>query len=486
MTGYLKKPPRQLIGTTSNVMDRFYVEQPQQEELGKKSLKGTKRRREDQEDEKPDAPNRQRVGNGERHRPRPGDKLKVLMDLMKKYKRNDIHKLLKEAIRKDEDEDYDTVLDLLAVPTNRIVAQNAAKLLCSAEPRFYHELFMEETTEEEIDCHLDTNKLLSVEESHTLFKEWAKEKRSAVKSGTYWLVCLFAVIFRKVPKRNTFLCVGAASSGKTFWTDPVLWLQQYVGLSANDSHFCFAELAHSKVGLINELKFNRDTLEIYKQIGEGKDCMVPVKNQGLGSCDSQLIVITVNQETWAALPEGREAMEERSFYFHFLSKSKVLAEHKSRNTNKGINPYWLKGVFSVLTEALHNVNLPELLEKRDFTLPIWRHLDELLLMNEAEDGIYGEIDWSSDSDIEPEEGYDIPDTYKEDETAKLLKAAAEQLIEIVPTGEKYKPIIEPITPVTFNFNDELPDIIIETEMGPAKVWAERPPKPWRPWELSPC
>ncbi|KAL3879851.1 hypothetical protein ACJMK2_032130 [Sinanodonta woodiana] len=125
---------------------------------------------------------------------------------------------------------------------------------------------MSETTEA-INEHCDIEKLLTVEQSHDLFKAWAKEIRSAIKSGTYWLTCLYATIFRKVPKRNTFLCVGAASSGKTFWTDPVLWLQQYVGLSANDSHFCFAELAHSKIGLINELKFNRDTLEIYKQIG---------------------------------------------------------------------------------------------------------------------------------------------------------------------------------------------------------------------------
>ncbi|KAL3855336.1 hypothetical protein ACJMK2_014552 [Sinanodonta woodiana] len=126
MTGYLKKPPRQLIGTTSIAMDRFYADTPVQEELGKKSqARGTKRRSEDEEDEEPEAPKRQRVGDNKRQRTRPGDKLKLLMDLMRKYKRNDIHKLLKEAIRKDEDEDYVTLLDLLAVPTNRIVAQNA-------------------------------------------------------------------------------------------------------------------------------------------------------------------------------------------------------------------------------------------------------------------------------------------------------------------------------------------------------------------------
>ncbi|KAL3871660.1 hypothetical protein ACJMK2_039644 [Sinanodonta woodiana] len=371
MTGYLKQPPRQLIGTTSIAMDRHYTETSVKETVGKKSpARGTKRRIEGEEYEEPEAPKRQRVGNDKRQR-RPGDRLKTLMDLMRKYKRNDIHKMLKEAIRKDEDEDYDTLLDFLAVPSNRIVAQNAAKLLCSSEPQ-------------EINEHLDVNKLLSVEQSRELFKARAKEKRGCVKSGTYWLLCLFATMFRKVPKRNTFLCVGAASSGMTFWTDPVLCLQQYVGLSANDSHFCFAELAHSKVGLINELKFNRDTLEIYKQIGEGKDCMVPVKNQGLGSCDAQPIIVT--------------AMEERSFYFHFNSKSKVLAEHKSKNTNKGINPYWLKGVFSVLIEAIEGVNVPDLIEKRDFNDPIWRKLDELLCMDETKDGIYGEVDSESSDD----------------------------------------------------------------------------------------
>ncbi|KAL3854160.1 hypothetical protein ACJMK2_013438, partial [Sinanodonta woodiana] len=60
MTGYLKQPPRQLIGTTSISMDRHYAETPVNE-TGKKSLAGSKRKREDEKDEGPNTPKRHKA-----------------------------------------------------------------------------------------------------------------------------------------------------------------------------------------------------------------------------------------------------------------------------------------------------------------------------------------------------------------------------------------------------------------------------------------
>lgn len=384
MTGYLKQPPRQFVGSTSIAMDRHWAD-TQMKDAGKKSPGGKKRRMEDEEDEEAPTPKRQRgENNGSFNKPRPGDRIKRLMELMRKYRKCAVDQMIRRAAIEGNDEDYDELLDFYASPSCKLWVAAARKLMCNGEPRTYAELFMEETTLDNIGQYLDINKFLSPTESHELYKLWAKEKRGSIKSGTYFLTCLYAVLFKKVPKRNTFMCYGSASSGKTFWTDPALWLDQYVGLSANDSHFCFAELAHSKVALINELRFNRDTLDIYKQLGEGKDCMVPVKNQGMGEANSQPIIITVNTEPWAACPEGREAMDERSFMFHFQSKSKCLGEHKVKNVNKGINPFWLKGVFTVLSECLADVNIPDLLENKDFSKPIWRHLDASLDMYETE------------------------------------------------------------------------------------------------------
>ncbi|KAK3580175.1 hypothetical protein CHS0354_001308 [Potamilus streckersoni] len=228
--------------------------------------------------------------------------------MMVKYQKTDIFKIIREVTLKGNDDDAADLLDNLGRGSQaRILVQNAARLLCSWDPRTYSEIFMEETTEQNVlEQFGDT--VLSVTETHDLLNQWSKEKRGAIKSGTYYLLAMYGVVFRKVPKCNTFMCVGAPGSGKTYWTDPVLWLNQYVGQSVNGSHFCFAELAHSKIGLINELRFNRDTLDSFKQIAENRDCMVAVKNNGMGDYDNQPIIVTVNTEPWTAISEGKDAI----------------------------------------------------------------------------------------------------------------------------------------------------------------------------------
>lgn len=398
--GYLKQPPRIYIGATSIQMDNLFQRIPMQ----------LKRKGDEDNDTPPTKKTKESAI----------DKMDKLQGLMEKYKESSIRSLLNRAKKRNNNEDVIFLKNLLCSSTGNRLESAAALCLLQDEIRDYAHIFMDDTTEEDLPNYLDMENYMTGPECHQLFMKWAEEMKDSISSGTYFLTCMYAVLFKKVQKRNTLILTGAASSGKTFLTNPVLWLKQFVGKVGNDSHFSFADLVTSKIAYINEIVFMKSNFNTLKELMEGLSTNVAVKNEPLQEVQSQPVIMTVNDLPWelATNVEGaKEAVLERSYMFNFTKASEVLRQHKRDTTNKAMNPYWLKGVFTVLEEALADTNMAILLEDKELKTPIWKELDQLLYMEKTIENPCYESEEEDMESINYKEG--SIDSDWEDDTALL-------------------------------------------------------------------
>lgn len=368
---YLLQEPREFVSAKPAGLKKWIMEQPVKKELTRAiPLK----RRHIEDDEGPEMKSEKLTLN------KSGIILEDLVDIFRKYHRKSIVSCLALTRENGDHESYSKLFNILAGSNCAQLEKKAASLVSLSDPRKFYDIFMEGTSEENIKINSETV-YASTKETHELFTKWGEEYQYALKSPTYFLVSMYAVAKQRIPKQNTFLMIGAASCGKTFWTDPLLWQSNYVGRTTNDSHFCFADLTTSKVALMNELRFNRETIEIWKGLGEGKETPVPIKNLNFGNVPSQPLVMTVNIEPWAGCSEARAPVLERSFEFRLNTPSKVLKAHKKSRESCAANPMWLRHCFTIIENNLKGLNLTEFMHQDPNSDPNWLLLEQELELN---------------------------------------------------------------------------------------------------------
>lgn len=114
-----------------------------------------------------------------------------------------------------------------------------------------------------------------------------------------FLLALYNIIERNIPKTNTFLLYGPPSSGKNFFIDMIL---AYVlntgqfGIANRHNGFSFQDGHGKRIILWDEPNYASDMLELMKMILGGGDCKVRVKQKhDTPLCRTPVIILTNNR-----------------------------------------------------------------------------------------------------------------------------------------------------------------------------------------------
>ena len=128
------------------------------------------------------------------------------------------------------------------------------------------------------------------------------------------------IIDKKVSKVNTLLIVGEPSSGKTFFTNSLLWLLWNFGKIRNGSGkggdtFPFGDALDKRVNDWSECKLGSDSfVDTAKLAWEGQPCSVNAKYKSDCTLNRTPILITCNAEPWLMCPKEKRAFKDRCSY----------------------------------------------------------------------------------------------------------------------------------------------------------------------------
>lgn len=264
----------------------------------------------------------------------------------KKYGSNKIVECIGIAKRKEEHDDVHELEEMFSKPFSGQIELKAKQMLeyACADKETYFEKLVKECTASCV--HQSGKAFLSIEQTHELFKDWCNDQNH--KDPVLTMLQIYEILAQKSPKKNLLLVIGESNAGKSFWTRPLGFLDQYVGQITNDSHFMYANLCTSKLGIMNELRFSREQLEVFKNIAEGLSTEVPVKNSGTKRVFKQPIILTTNVAPWEAAPEMEVHIRNRAQVVSCPSVSGALAQHAKDNTNVDANPLYFVEQFKKL------------------------------------------------------------------------------------------------------------------------------------------
>ena len=93
-----------------------------------------------------------------------------------------------------------------------------------------------------------------------------------------FLLELYCVLDKSIPKVNCFTLQGQSNAGKTYWTQPLMENNDVIGQTIQSSDFAFQNCVGKEVIQIPELKFTKpEQIEEAKKIFEGFSTMVNIK-----------------------------------------------------------------------------------------------------------------------------------------------------------------------------------------------------------------
>lgn len=271
------------------------------------------------------------------------NKVEILKTIITKHNKKTVPDLLQSIIEMGDKSELELFRTLRLGPNFQLILSQALSEL-ELEARQRGDTYIDHYIQ---NCSYKEN-TFNVTQTTYLFLQWCKEQR--IVPGEF-LLQLFCVLDKALPKINCFTLQGQSNAGKTYWTQPLMDNSDVVGQTIQSADFAYQNCIGKDIIQIPELKFTKpEQVEESKKIFEGLGTMVNVKNKEPARLQRTPVVLTCNQLPWTGFENEKSALENRMFRYLNLKPSDVL----SGLGDRGPDPRFYGEVFGYIREEITN------------------------------------------------------------------------------------------------------------------------------------
>ena len=176
---------------------------------------------------------------------------------------------------------------------------------------------------------LERNYYLELDESNRVAEDLLKLQYNDNLAA--FLIRLYNITEKLIPKKNSMMITGPPNSGKTFFFDMVTSFYLNVGTVANivrGEHFPLNDCIHRRILMWNEPNCCLSAWEMVKMLTGGDSCPAKIKYQGDQIVSRTPLIITSNKD----FIRQNQYFETR-VYFEKWNRASFLA-----NINQKLNP----------------------------------------------------------------------------------------------------------------------------------------------------
>nr|AWV66973.1 Non-structural ORFs [Ambidensovirus sp.] len=148
-----------------------------------------------------------------------------------------------------------------------------------------------------------------------------------IDNAKEFLTNLVAVIDKTIPKKNTFVIIGAPSAGKTYFMRSLFKLAWKYGLIRNNKKggdsFTYQDAIGCRIVEWNEcLLMGQEEVETAKLVWEGATAAVNVKYKSNQRLLRTPLIVTTNSSPWRLLHHNvdKKAFQDRCFLYHWKAQ----------------------------------------------------------------------------------------------------------------------------------------------------------------------
>lgn len=186
------------------------------------------------------------------------NKVEILKNIINKYNKKTIADLLASIIEGGDRSELELFRTLRLGPNFQLVLSQAVTEL-DMESKKRGETFIDHFLES---CTPKENTFNTTQTTYS-FLQWRKEQR--IVPGEF-LLQLYCVLDKSIPKVNCFALQDQSNAGKTYWTQMLMENQDVIGQTIQSSDFAFQNCVGKEIIQIPELKFTKP-----EQVEEGKN-----------------------------------------------------------------------------------------------------------------------------------------------------------------------------------------------------------------------
>ena len=220
-----------------------------------------------------------------------------------------------------------------------------------------------------------------------------------------FMKCVYATLNKVFMKQNALAIFGDPGSGKTYFITVIkklIWNSGHIESHINKtSNFPFKNMYNKRIAIINEMNISQSSVQVVKEILEGKDVCIPIKYKSRQTLRRIPIFITTNNFFLNDFTASeREAFKQRMFVFYWTPQPWL------KRFNKDLHPMVLpllyKDDFKII-KAPHKIKIPnEKIETRNAEYKVCNNYTEVE-SDSSEAEIDEEDSDSSDEEMEEEE-----------------------------------------------------------------------------------
>ena len=173
--------------------------------------------------------------------------------------------------------------------------------------------------------------------------------------------CVYATLDKVFMKQNALAIFGDPGSGKTYFITMIkklMWNSGHIESHINKtSNFPFENMYNKRIAIINEMNVSQSSIQVVKEILEGKDVCIPIKYKTRQTLRRIPIFITSNNFFLNDFTASeREAFKQRMYVFNWTPQPWL------KNLNKDLHPMTLpllyKETFKKI-KAPHKIRIPK-------------------------------------------------------------------------------------------------------------------------------
>lgn len=170
-----------------------------------------------------------------------------MKNIINKHNKKTVPDILESIIQTVDKAELELFRTLRLGPNFQLVLSQAVTEL-EMESRKRGETFVDHL----IDSCTPKENTFNTTQTTYLFLQWCKEQH--IVPGEF-LLQLYCVLDKAVPKANCFTLQGQSNAGKTYWTQPLMENHDVVGQTIQSADFAFQNCVAIEIIQIPELKF---------------------------------------------------------------------------------------------------------------------------------------------------------------------------------------------------------------------------------------
>ena len=271
------------------------------------------------------------------------NKVEILKNIINKHNKKTVPDILQSIIESGDKSELELFRTLRLGPKFQLVLCQAVTEL-EMESKKRGETFIDHFIENKV----PKENTFNTTQTTYLFLQWCKEQN--IVPGQF-LLALYCVLDKAIPKVNCFTLQGQSNAGKTYWTQPLMDNLDIVGQTIQSADFSFQNCVAKEIIQIPELKFTKpEQVEEAKKIFEGLTTMVNIKNKEPSRLERTPVILTCNQVPWTGFENERFALQNRMFAYFNLRESEVL----NGLGEKGPDPRFYAEIFEFIRNEIAN------------------------------------------------------------------------------------------------------------------------------------